>query len=192
MNKQVKAIVSSVLSALSIFCTMPNAFAVDESDLVREFRSGNLLAVQKYILQSSDINVVLRLAARINYIALAKFSIQLGADVNAQDIEKHTALHWAVDNDNIEMAEFLIVKCGAKVNIQNELGETALHWAVIRSNVEIVRLLLEHNARFDIRNINGYTALQIAQILNKADIVELFEKNATDPIIEPVRKKARR
>src|SRR5579859_3121962 len=47
------------------------------------------------------------------------------ADVNAQQIDGTTALHWAVRANDLEMTEMLL-KAGAKASAANQLGATPI------------------------------------------------------------------
>lgn len=60
-----------------------------------------------------------------------------GADVNAQDKDNRTPLHFAAQNNNKEIVDALI-KAGADVNIKDEDGKTPLD---LTTNEEIKTLL---------------------------------------------------
>lgn len=67
-------------------------------------------------------------------------------DVNVvNNYDGSTALHYAINNKNIEMVEKLI-KAGANVNIKNKKGLSPLHMAVNAGSKEIVKLLINHGA----------------------------------------------
>jgi ankyrin repeat protein len=71
-----------------------------------------------------------------------------GADINSHDIEGVTSLHNAVNEDNIELASFLI-KRGASVDMVDAGGRTPLTVAASRCNIKSARLLLKHGADVD-------------------------------------------
>ena len=76
-----------------------------------------------------------------------------GADVNAQDLIGHTALHCLVGTRDLENLR-LLLRAGADVNIKNRLGKTALDVMETRfrgqsetpDEVEMRRLLIEAGA----------------------------------------------
>ena len=44
---------------------------------------------------------------------------ELGADVNAVDIDRWTPLHEAAENGHVEMARLLVAELGAEVNTRD-------------------------------------------------------------------------
>src|SRR5688572_350312 len=65
--------------------------------------------------------------------------IQQGANINAVDEDRATALHWAAYRDDRESAE-LLIRAGANVNAANDLGVTPLWLASQNKNAELVRV----------------------------------------------------
>ncbi len=68
-----------------------------------------------------------------------------GASINIIDINRNTALHYAVANNNIRVAKYLISKF-VNINSQNKDGDTALHLAVYLGFSEIAEILLKSGA----------------------------------------------
>ncbi|SFJ75113.1 ankyrin repeat domain-containing protein [Thermoflavimicrobium dichotomicum] len=85
---------------------------------------------------------------------MIQYLIQQGADLNAQDEDGNTALHYAISKRAKQIAEILL-KAGANPNIQNEKGETPLYIAVSANNKELVDLLLFYGADPKIRSKKG-------------------------------------
>lgn len=81
----------------------------------------------------------------------------MGVDVNWTDSEGRTALHMAVDRNNLEIVEFLI-KHGANLNIQDHEGSTPLHYAALCEHKEMCATLLSHGADKNIRCASGEVA----------------------------------
>ena len=46
---------------------------------------------------------------------------------------------------------------------QNGEGQTALHWASFMNYTDVIRILLQHGARTDIKNIIGSTPIDRAR-----------------------------
>ena len=71
-----------------------------------------------------------------------------------------TPLHFAVDKEHVENANFLL-RNGAFVNAKDELGHTAMHFAVIRDNIKLVKILEQYGANATITNNNGCSAIDL-------------------------------
>lgn len=108
--------------------------------------------------------------------SLIKLLLQRGAKVNLQDVEGKTPLY----DVNLEVAQ-LLVAANADLNIQDNLGRTPLHQAVLEEQSffgpELVTLFLSKNARFDLKDKQGKTALDLARKLNKTQIINLLERH---------------
>jgi len=59
--------------------------------------------------------------------ACAEFLIRKGANVNTQNEEGETALHWAIER-NAKSIIRLLVNCGADITKQDKKGKTPQDW----------------------------------------------------------------
>ena len=82
-----------------------------------------------------------------------------------------TPLHYACTKGNLEVAQFLIAN-GAMVDGLSPGNTTALMMAVQSSNEQLVKLLLHKGADLQLRNANGLSAIDIADIYDKPGISE--------------------
>lgn len=80
-----------------------------------------------------------------------------------------TPLHYACAKGHLDVASFLIAN-GANVNALSLGGTTPLMMAVQSGNELLVKLLLDKGADLQIRNAEGITAIDIADIYNKPEI----------------------
>src|SRR5262245_787162 len=71
--------------------------------------------------------------------------IQKKADVNAQQIDGATAVHWAVYKSDVEMLDILIA-AGARVDVGNREGVTPLQMAALYANVSAIDKLVKVGA----------------------------------------------
>ena len=114
-------------------------------------------------------------AARTDNIDRVRELIAAGTDVNIQDINCDTPLHWAVSDseDNQEMA-LVLIAAGANLNIKNKDGWTPLHQAVFSWNKGIVQDLIVAGADTSILDNERKSALEIAVENNHAPIAWLI------------------
>jgi ankyrin repeat protein len=93
------------------------------------------------------------------------------SDVNAAQPDGMTALHWAAELDNLEIAQ-LLVKAGADVKATNRYGITPLSLACVNGNTEMVELLLKAGADPNTTLRGGETVLMTAARTGKAGPVK--------------------
>ena len=67
------------------------------------------------------------------------------ADVNAPQVDGSTALHWAVERDDVEMAD-LLIRAGARVAARTREGVTPLQLAAINGSAPMLDRLLKAGA----------------------------------------------
>jgi len=77
-----------------------------------------------------------------------------------------TPLHYACAKGHLDVAEFL-VKNGAIVDSLSVGNTTPLMMAVQSGNEQLVKFLLEKGADLQLKNANGLTAIDIADIYDK-------------------------
>ncbi|MBU3630248.1 ankyrin repeat domain-containing protein [Polynucleobacter sp. AP-Melu-500A-A1] len=82
-----------------------------------------------------------------------------------------TPLHYACAKGHLDVAQFLIAN-GAKVDSLSLGGTTPLMMAVQSGNELLVKLLLDRGANLQSRNVEGITAIDIADIYGMPEISE--------------------
>lgn len=117
--------------------------------------------------------------------------LNAGTDINGCDsINRKPALIHAIENDDIDMCEYLIIqgsdvnKCGLGYAISQL---TPLMIAVKNNNLEIVKLLAKYGANKNMYNTpdNLKTAFQYAKDYNRINIVNWMMKNEYDVVYKP-------
>lgn len=91
-------------------------------------------------------------------------AIDAGANVNARDDDRETALMEAAEKNSNPEVITVLLKAGADVNARDDDGETALIRAADESsNPEVVTVLLKAGANVNDRDEDGETALRKAR-----------------------------
>ncbi len=102
------------------------------------------------------------------------------ADVNAQQGDGATALHWAANLDNFAIAD-LLIRAGARVDAANDLGSTPLHLACTNRSAAMVDRLLEAKANANAKLLDGETALMTCARTGDAKAVKMLLVHGADP-----------
>lgn len=87
---------------------------------------------------------------------IAEELLKRGVDVNKVDVAGRTSLHWAVDNDDLEMTRLLLTH-GADPNAYTRNGLSVLVYPVLRGQDPIKHALYHYGAKLDFAQdfING-------------------------------------
>jgi hypothetical protein len=80
--------------------------------------------------------------------AIAEHLIERKVDINKPDVTGRTALHWAVDNNDIDFARYLLEQ-GADVNAYTTAGLSTLVYPVLRGQDVMKQLLYQYGAKLD-------------------------------------------
>ncbi|BDA42477.1 probable Ankyrin-3 at C-terminar half [Coccomyxa sp. Obi] len=109
---------------------------------------------------------------------LLKELLTSGADVDDQDEEGRTGLHFSCGYGEMKCVN-LLLEHKANVNAVDHNKNTALHYAAGYGQAEAVELLLKNGASCTAKNLDGKTAVEVAQLNNQNAIVAIFEKENT-------------
>lgn len=112
---------------------------------------------------------------------IVRHLIDLGVDVNAEDREGWTPLHFAVRTKNSTVVKML-VDAGAEVDSVNDEGITPLHQCLLEQscNLDVVEMLLAAGADPD-NDRGGGTVRNYANAVSRPEtgaILELLDKYA--------------
>lgn len=100
--------------------------------------------------------------------------VQQKANVNAPQVDGTTALHWAVQADDLETAA-LLIRAGAKVSAANSAGATPLFLASVNGSAPMVEALLKAGADPNAPlTKTGDTALMLAARTGKIEAVKIL------------------
>jgi ankyrin repeat protein len=132
------------------------------------------------MISASAVDSRLSMAAMEGDRATVQTLLKQGADVNAPQGDGSTALHWASDREDLEMAQML-VKAGADVNAKTRLGDiTPLLMAAKAGNAAILDLLIQAGADVTAVSTTGTTPLMVAAASGKTDAVKVLLNSGID------------
>lgn len=105
-------------------------------------------------------------------VKIAEQLIQRKVDVNKPDVTGRTPLHWAVDNNDLELAR-LLLNNGADPNAYTRNGLSVLVYPVLRGQDNLKHLLYQHGAKLDFAQdfINGKLIGHRFELQGDVDIV---------------------
>ena len=102
--------------------------------------------------------------------------LEAGADPNRPGRGGLPALHRAAMTGNTGAALALLSRGAAPNAIDAEKGNTALMLAANRGYLDLVQLLLAHGAKVDIVALDGWTALQAAEMIGDEETAALLRQ----------------
>jgi uncharacterized protein len=94
-------------------------------------------------------------------------------DVNKPEADGTTALHWAVENDDLDLTTALL-QAGAKAQVANRHGITPLHLAATNGNARIIERLIVAGAGSNATTPGGETPLMMAARTGNADALTVL------------------
>jgi Zn-dependent protease with chaperone function len=98
--------------------------------------------------------------------------LQEGVELDTQDFDGWTALHWAVQDSNVDVTQ-AILGAGANPNIEDDYyGGVPLMTAASNGDTEIVTLLLQAGADINHQDYDGWTPLMYAVSNGQIDTVQ--------------------
>ncbi|WP_408041447.1 ankyrin repeat domain-containing protein [Tenacibaculum amylolyticum] len=128
----------------------------------------------------NDKHSPLLVASRNNYPEVAKVLLEAGADIGQRGyLMNAIAFHKAGYMGNTEIMEMLVNHKDAQKYINDQglnNGYTPLHDAIWHGNTEAAKILIDADARLDLKTYEGDTPLDLAKRYNYNDIVDYIEK----------------
>lgn len=120
-------------------------------------------------------------AAKRGDAAAVRELIQQGADVNEAYGDGMTALHWAAQRGDFEIAQLLIA-AGANLQAGTRIGHyTALHLASRTGSAPVVEALLKAGSEVNATTTNsGATPLHLAAESGNAEVIGLLTEHGAD------------
>jgi len=105
--------------------------------------------------------------------------LQKKVNVNAPEADGTTALHWAVQQNDVDLADRLI-QAGANVKVKNDYGSTPMSEASIIGNPAMIEKLLKAGADVNSPNADGQTALMVVARSGKVEAARVLLNHGAD------------
>jgi ankyrin repeat protein len=148
------------------------------------------IAVLLLLREGADPNKVshdglspLVLAASAGSVAVVRYLVQYGADVNVRvNNDGYTALHAAVSSGKTESIRIL-AEAGAELDVADDTGDTPLHEAARSGNIDAATILIQFGAPLNATNTRRMTALHRVVLNAFIKMAELLLDSGADPNI---------
>lgn len=114
--------------------------------------------------------------------------LELKSSISLQDNEGRTALHYAIDEGNMDVLELLLLTAEQEaqllINVQDNAGDSPLHHAIKMEVKEAVDLLITYGY-MDVNLVDddGMTPLMLAVVKEDYDLIEAILDLGADPTI---------
>ena len=159
-----RALVNKLLQKMA----RPDLFA-----LMGAIRNGQRDLVEMFLASGLSVNEMTDYCSPLNTALTAKNTdlikllLAKGAEVTKFPVISPSPLYQAINQGLDEIALLMLAK-GADVNFASfaTSGETPLHLVVKKANLEMLKNLLQHGARLDLKNQNGQTPLDLARSID--------------------------
>ena len=150
--------------------------------------NGQLDAVELLIAEGAEINPSMKQsssapllqACKANDLEIARFLLELGADVDALNCYKTTPLMYCVKYGSPELVS-LVLSYKPDLDITSFIHTTAIHWAVWPNHERNLGLLLEAGANANQLMGDGSTPLHCAAGSGFTEMVKLLLSYGADP-----------
>lgn len=101
------------------------------------------------------------------------------ADPNVSEADGTTALHWAVQNDDLDLTVRLIL-AGAEATTANRYGVTPLYLAAVNGSARMIDLLLDSGAQANEIGTEGETVLMTAARTGNVDAAAVLLEHGAE------------
>jgi hypothetical protein len=168
-----------------------SGFFLNANWIYNAVESKDEVNIQLPVAKKEKENLFL-LAAQGSCLALIKTLLDKRVDVNTQNETGHTALIYAVQNNNLQLVELLLTVKGIKLDLEANCDvlksqpgkmkrsagpivrqKTAFEFAIENSNRRIARLLLDHGAnkqfKWDLSLHNSALEVLLVQIIQRKE-----------------------
>ena len=135
--------------------------------------------LNEFIKNGVDINstnseglTALHISVEHERINIIDFLLENGAEIDIQCNKGNTPLMHGIEKNVQEEIINKLITCKSKLNIQNIEGRTALMLAIKQSDKSVIKILLEAECQYDLKDHEDNTVLHL--IIGKCNILKIF------------------
>lgn len=125
-------------------------------------------------VRDDDHQTALIYAANYNRTEVLNVLIDNGSNIKAQNRSGYHAAYRAACYGKLDILKMLLAKDRSVIDLKGPNGETPLIVAAIDGRVQVVRHLVHENAKVNLIDLSGKTALQHAM---NFEIIEILKNN---------------
>lgn len=120
-------------------------------------------------------NTTIHLAAKSCSLEVFQMLLELGADLGLCNKKKCTVLHFAAENDDVEIMKRVLKLTQLELEVRDVLGYTPLHYAAEAGNTEGCAYLLGEGANIDAKcKENHHTPLFLAILAREVETIKFL------------------
>ncbi len=112
------------------------------------------------------------IASALILVAFLGFAV-FSEDANQEYLNKRLIQASSLDTETV----MNLISSGAELNTRDAMGMTPLMWAAYKGKRSTVVYLLERGADSHLKSNDGYTALMLADLMNRPTIVQLLRES---------------
>lgn len=100
------------------------------------------------------------------------------ADINTRGLDQWTPLHFAANENKLDIVQFLLSHPEIEIDATSTIGRTPLHLASIRGHMNIVRTLVSKGANKNAKDFDESTPLHHASEFGHFEVIIFLIKEA--------------
>lgn len=137
------------------------------------------------ILQAQTKNIFLERSFWKTNPTIETIEQKITTENNATKLNKYgfdAVVYAILENANNKVIKHLLSKKGNDVNKLTHDKRTYVFWAAYKGNIELVKYLIDHKARLDLKDSHHFSPLTFAAVAGQTntEIYDLFIKNGID------------
>ncbi len=149
----------------------------DAAHKIMALSDGTIDGLERGTRDKQSVSPIFFAVQRSNYVA-ATILLEAGADINAEQYNGMSLLHFAIDRYNDKKLVRWLLEHGADPDTRDISGASPLHYAAFMGYVDTVQLLLDAGADFNATNLVGMMPADYASCLGNNEMQEMLTMNS--------------